>query len=809
MRLSTALFWAATVAVQGVAGFWLEDIAHQGKAPYHSDSDYQVFRNVKDFGAVGDGVTDDTEAINKAISSGQRCAPQECKQSTTSPAVVYFPSGTYLVSGSIIDYYYTQIIGDPTNRPVLKASADFPTDTTLGIIDGNRYGADGLAWIAVNVFFRQIQNLIIDTTAIPASANAVGIHWPSSQATALSNVEFRLSSESGTQHVGLLMEEGSGGLLNDLTFRGGSIGARLGNQQYTARNLQFFGCETAISQLWDWGWTYKSLVVEDCKVGVDVVDNSTASLTILDSKFTRVGEAVKTKRDGDNTNPKASGSLVLENVSFDKVTAILTGPKGVIIPGDSAGETLVEGYADGHLYDYKGPKVYTGDDIKYFPRPSALLDGDKYYEKSKPTYGDVPASNFVSIRDFGASGNGVDDATSALNDLFAHVAGTDKVAFIDAGYYVITDTVTIPAGVRVVGEALASILLGTGPVFSNMEKPVPVIRVGNPGDRGRVEWSDMIVSTRGPTAGAKLIEWNLYSPGEPSGMWDVHVRIGGFAGTELQLAQCPTTPTESNVINEDCIAAYLSLHVTKSAGGLYNENCWVWVADHDIEDPDYTQVTIFAGRGVLVESEKGRIFLSGSGSEHHVLYQYQFVNTRDVYMGQIQTETPYYQPNPPASVPFPPVTAIQDPDFAKSCKGVPADVPCDMAWGLRIISSKDLVIFGAGLYSFFNNYSTDCCQPESGTECQQRIFEVVGSSSVKKRGVCSGHGGGHGGNGGGHHGGNGTHPNPPTNGASTFSTYNLNTIGTVRMVTRYGKDIALASDNTAGFVDTIAVYYNA
>ncbi|PKS06887.1 hypothetical protein jhhlp_006713, partial [Lomentospora prolificans] len=146
--------------------------------------------------------------------------------------------------------------------------------------------------------------------------------------------------------------------------------------------------------------------------------------------------------------------------------------------------------------------------------------------------------------------------------------GTDKVAFIDAGYYVITDTVTIPAGVRVVGEALASILLGTGPVFSNMEKPVPVIRVGNPGDRGRVEWSDMIVSPRGPTAGAKLIEWNLYSPGEPSGMWDVHVRIGGFAGTELQLAQCPTTPTESNVINEDCIAAYLSLHVTKSAGGL-------------------------------------------------------------------------------------------------------------------------------------------------------------------------------------------------------------------------------------------------
>ncbi|KEZ39345.1 Glucan 1,3-beta-glucosidase [Scedosporium apiospermum] len=808
MRLSTSLFWAATLAVRGVAAYWLEDIAHQGKAPYHSDPEYKVFRNVKDFGAVGDGVTDDTEAINLAISSGGRCAPQECKQSTTSPAVVYFPPGTYLVSNSIIDYYYTQIIGDPTDRPVIKASANFPTTTTLGVIDGNRYGADGLAWIAVNVFFRQLHNIIIDTTAIPASADAVGLHWPSSQATSLTNVEFRLSSAPGTKHVGMLIEEGSGGLLNDLVFRGGSIGARLGNQQYTARNLQFYGCQTAISQLWDWGWTYKSLVVEDCEVGIDVVDTNTASLTILDSEFTRVGEAIRTKRDGDNTTPKAAGSLVLENVSFDTVTTILTGPKGVVIPGDSAGQTWIEGYADGHLYDYKGPKVYTGSDSKYFPRPAALLDGDKYYEKSKPTYADVPASKFVSVRTFGASGDGLQDATAALNDLFAHVAGTDLVAFIDAGTYVVTDTVTIPAGARIVGEALASVIVGAGPKFSDINKPRAVIRVGNAGDKGRVEWSDTIVSTRGATAGAKLIEWNLYSPGEPSGMWDVHVRIGGFAGTDLQLSQCPTTPTESNVVNEECIAAYISLHVTKSAGGLYNENCWVWVADHDLEDPNYTQITIFAGRGILVEAEKGRIFISGSGSEHHVLYQYQFVNTRDIYLAQIQSETPYYQPNPPASVPFPPVSSLQDPDFAKSCAGVPAGVPCEMAWGLRVIGSKDLVIFGAGLYSFFNNYSTDCCQPTSGTECQQRIFEVVGSKSIRKRGSC-GHG--HGG-----HGHNGTHPSPGHNGThpspggtTRLNTYNLNTIGTVRMITRYGEDIAFASNNTAGFVDTIAVYHDA
>jgi hypothetical protein len=45
--------------------------------------------------------------------------------------------------------------------------------------------------------------------------------------------------------------------MNDLVFYGGLNGVVFGNQQYTTRNLTFYNANTAINQIWDWGWTYQ------------------------------------------------------------------------------------------------------------------------------------------------------------------------------------------------------------------------------------------------------------------------------------------------------------------------------------------------------------------------------------------------------------------------------------------------------------------------------------------------------------------------------------------------------------------------
>jgi polygalacturonase len=95
-----------------------------------------------DYGAVGDGLADDTAAINKAMSDGSRCGVN-CAGSTVKGAVVYFPIGTYRVSSSIVSYYNTQIVGEINsdgNIPTIQAATTF---TGNGVISSDVYLADG------------------------------------------------------------------------------------------------------------------------------------------------------------------------------------------------------------------------------------------------------------------------------------------------------------------------------------------------------------------------------------------------------------------------------------------------------------------------------------------------------------------------------------------------------------------------------------------------------------------------------------------------------------------------------------------
>ncbi|KIM94752.1 carbohydrate-binding module family 6 protein [Oidiodendron maius Zn] len=761
LTLFTSSFWLPTVAAaSNTSIFWLEQIKHQGVAAFNPDEQYTVFRNVKDFGAMGDGVHDDTDAINAAISTGNRCSQWDCQSSTTTAAVVYFPSGIYLISSALIDYYETQIIGNPNDLPVLKAATNFTTNVTGGAL---LEGSEG-NWTANNIFYRQVRNLELDLRSLSPDTSISAINWPTAQATSLSNLVIRLSDSPGTNHLGISSLSGGGGFMSDIIVHGGSSALYMKAGNPTVRNLTVRNAATAINVPWVWGSLYSNVNIDNCSIGVDMSDiGQEGALTFIDSSIsnTTVGFLMSYNSSPDSTS--VDSSLVIENLQLETVSVAIRNMQDVVLEGAEQ-PIVVPAWGQGHMYVPTGPTQNQGL-ITPNMRPTSLTVGSKFYQRSKPQYSSLPVSSFQSVRDGGALGDGTSDDTAALQSTILDAVQQDTVIFFDAGTYKITDTLYIPASAKIVGESYA-VIMAAGALFSNMSNPHVVVQVGKPGEVGAVEWSDMIVSTQGPMAGAILIEWNLAANETPSGMWDVHTRIGGFTGSELQLEQCPPTPsivTPPATPNASCIAAFMAMHITQSGLGLYVENCWLWTADHDLDSANNDMVTVYSGRGLNVESQ-GPIWLVGLSVEHHTLYQYQFVGAKDVFIGFAQSETPYYQPNPNATLPFPFVGLLHDPDFSNT--GQYAVNNAD-AWGLRVINTSNFLYYTGGHWSYFNNYSTSCNGYHS---CQTQIVSLEG-------------------------------------GLSNVNIYNLLTIGAESMVVMDGMTLARPEDNPGPFPAIINVLH--
>ena len=719
---------------------------------------------------------------------------------------MYFPPGTYRISKPVIQYYYSQFIGNPHNLPVIKALPNFQG---IALIDSDPYipGGDGAQWYTnQNNFFRQVRNFVIDVTAMPPGAGT-GIHWQIAQATSLQNIRFEMRRDGSSENKqqGIFMENGSGGFMTDLTFNGGLFGAFWGNQQFTTRNLTFNYCQTGIFMNWNWVWTIKSATFNSCGLGIDMANSpsnqTVGSVLVLDSRFRNTSPAIKTAFSSNST-PETGGTLVIDNVDFNSAkVAVVDASKRTVLDGGRVVDNWVQGAIyrpsagdqtvdtgpsqatmpaascghNGHLNATiqsctapPSPKTrQRGREFLNGPqKPTSLLSGGKVFERARPQYEDIPTSSFISVKSRGAKGDGVSDDTAAIQRILDEV-DSSQIVYFDHGAYVITDTVNVPPNIRITGEILP-LIMAAGEAFSDSSKPRPVFRVGQPGQRGSVEMSDLIFETRGPAPGAIMIEWNIAQVNQGSvGMWDVHVRIGGTAGTELQIDKCQKNETIRTEFDPECAGAFMMMHITEQASA-YLENTWFWVADHELDLsswPDYdvnNQINIYNGRGILVESQ-GPVWLYGTSSEHSVLYNYQIDHAIDFWMGAIQTETAYMQSNPNAlNSGFKPDPRYNDPEFSDCDTEL-----CRKTWGVRILESKDVYLYGGGCYSFFENYRQQCLDTES---CQENMIEIQCSDDVWL--------------------------------------FGLSTKASINMVTVNGQGQAIGLENDNNFCQTLALFEN-
>ena len=714
----------ATNSPSSSSDYWLGQSQFHSNSPVwgNSDTTYKLYRNVKDYGATGDGSTDDTNAINAALSAGNRCGVG-CNSSTITPAIVYFPAGTYQIHAPIIMEYYTQLIGDANNLPILKATANF---SGIALLDADPYGMYGVNWyINQNNFFRQVRNFVIDITGISGNTGA-GIHWQVAQATSLQNIVFNMKKGTDSEQQGIFMDNGSGGFMSDLVFNGGKFGAFFGNQQFTSRNMTFNGCQTAIFMNWNWGWTLSGITVNGLgaggnSTGIDMANSpqnqTVGSVIISDSTFAGVSYGIRSAYSKSSDVPATGGTLIIDNVDMTLAThAVVDATDNEILAG---GGNIVS-WASGNVYDKSGTVVKTQGTVTAPTKPTSLLSNGKVFSRSKPQYEGALATDFIqAMHEGNCVGDGVADDTQCVQNFLNNAASTNKIAYFNHGTYRVTTTIKVPAAIRIVGEIWATIL-ASGFTGSN---PTPVWQVAASDKPGACEISDMLFEIEGPNPAAIMIQWDLTSPQGASGMWDTHIRMGGSVNSQLTLSNCAKQPGDATV-NPHCEAGFMMFYASPQSSGVYLENTWFWTADHDMEDPLNQQISIYNGRGMLIRSG-GPVWLWGTSSEHSIIYNYQFDGVKALFAGFMQSETPYFQPYPTVPTPFTYNTAYDDPTFTVCQPGSGAgNEPCKDAWGLRIVDSQGVLIYGTGFYSFFNGYTQGCV---IGEDCQENMIHIQNS----------------------------------------------------------------------------------
>ncbi|KAJ6188000.1 hypothetical protein N7519_002908 [Penicillium mononematosum] len=650
--------------------------------PYAKTSLYPVYRNVMDYSVVNDGSGNQTPKLQKAVDDDGAGGSRKGHGVTRYPALVYLPGGVYQLESTLNLTVGTIIVGNPLNPPVIKAAPGFAT---------------------------LVKNVIMDTTALSPDRYFTALQWGVAQGSGLTNVKIRMP-KSSTGHTGIDINAGSTIAVTDVHITGGAIGIKNSNQQVNFKNIYFHSCRTAFSAAGGWTVLLQQATFYSCGTGIDMTGNGLGSLVLLDSASVNSGPVIRFY-DSSHDSGNRNSQFLIQNLKHDTPNAIAVDAHGNVALAATP-------YVDTWVWGTVVPETYQTGASWETKRPAALVVGDKYFTKAQPTYQDYSAADIVNVKTVSGhtvKGDGKTDDTEALNAILAQNADSCKVTYIPFGVYRVSDTIFVPVGTRMVGEAW-SVISGYGDNFKDPNNPRPVVQLGNPGDVGVIEIQEMRFSVGETLPGAKIIEINAAGdkPGDV-GLWNTMGMVGGTADTSISSACTSQDP-------KDCMAAFMVLHLTKSSSA-YIENFWGWTADHNIDSESLLTI-ISTGRGILVESTKAT-WLTGTGSEHHWLYNYNFHNAQNVFAGLLQTETPYMQGQGEyraAPAPWTAVAKYGDPDFSWCAAD---DQKCRTAIATNVDGGSNIALYNSAAWAFFDGYWNGLYNEPCNGNCQTNMMRVT------------------------------------------------------------------------------------
>jgi hypothetical protein len=400
--------------------------------------------NVKtEYGAKADGVSDDTEAIQLAISSVVH-HPQ------TGPRIIYFPAGTYLVSRPLFEKdrvsrwnslltlqgenRATTIIKLKDNSPLYQR-ASVPADVLEFASQNAKPNGGGNSAFDNNLF-----DITIDVGR--GNPGAVALDFLGNNYCALRNVTLQSSDPGHSGAIGLALLRYATGpcLIKNLLIDGFDYGIKVANNEYslavedlTLLNQQHYGIYNASNVL-----SIRHLLSTN---GVTAICNANAAgiVTLVGANF-----------QGGSPQSFAienHGTLYARDVTSSGYASALEGQGSAITEYDS------------------GPVV-----TQFGGKASSLnlpVEETPYFEDSNLT-------NWRSVTAYGADPTGMADSSAAIQAALDSGATT---VYFPTGVYAIHRTIVVGGKVRML-EGFNSSLNPAGEIFSHTESPAPLLRIG-------------------------------------------------------------------------------------------------------------------------------------------------------------------------------------------------------------------------------------------------------------------------------------------------------------------------------------------
>ncbi|HSU31480.1 MAG TPA: glycosyl hydrolase family 28-related protein [Bryobacteraceae bacterium] len=415
-------------------------------------------------GLHGDGVADDTAAMQAAI---DRVAD------TTGQGLVFLPSGRYRITHTVYLWSGIRLIGYGRQRPVILLAPNTPDyQSGHGFLGTGRYmlqfasrkPAAGQEIVDANefTFYSGISN--VDFEVGNGNPAAICIRFHVAQHSFLSHMHFSVGEgraaleDVGNQADSLEIEGGDYGIISVRTSPA---------WQFLLMDSRLSGERIAAIHTQEVGMTLIRDRIEHAPVAVEIPPDMPEQLYGRDLLLRDVAVGVVL---GDTTSQHHE--VTLEDIRCSHVGRLLR-----------ATHTNVEGFSPiaGPSNWFLEERLTVGQDIDANGRegPIALHHRERKLSRDpEPVASDIPAlpdvSQWTSVRELGATGDGGTDDTEALQ----HAIDSHRVLYFPTGLYRVRGTLHLKPDSILIGLSPATTLLVVNDDdanFSGSGDPVPVI----------------------------------------------------------------------------------------------------------------------------------------------------------------------------------------------------------------------------------------------------------------------------------------------------------------------------------------------